>query len=165
MPSSSPYNTLSTQRKEKAAYAYPPTLRTLPPKPHKTPQHHPNHPNNHHPFTPNSKKMPTPPILTTILRTLFTSPSPSPTPSTSPSTSLSSTSSSLPLSSVETQTPTRPPPPPQHQRTTIRTIETAVAEAEFRRWGEEQGWSGCRLGSERREFREKLFDGEKDGSE
>lgn len=42
------------------------------------------------------------------------------------------------------------------QARTIQAIEMAVAEARFRRWGEEQGWSGCRMGSERSEFREGL---------
>ena len=38
---------------------------------------------------------------------------------------------------------------------TIEGIEMAIAEAIFRRWGEEQGWSECRIRSERREFRER----------
>ena len=40
---------------------------------------------------------------------------------------------------------------------TIEAIEMAIAEADFRRRGEEQGWSECRMGSERREFREHLL--------
>lgn len=42
------------------------------------------------------------------------------------------------------------------QLETIQKIENAIAEAKFRRWGEEQGWSRCRMESERREFRAKL---------
>lgn len=40
---------------------------------------------------------------------------------------------------------------------TVQAIEIAVEEAKFRRWGEEQGWSGCRMGLERAEFREGLL--------
>ena len=46
-------------------------------------------------------------------------------------------------------------PEESEQVETIEAIEMAVAEAKFRRWGEEQRWSECRMGSERREFRER----------
>lgn len=42
------------------------------------------------------------------------------------------------------------------QTHTVRIIESAILEAHFRRWGEEQGWSVCRMGMERAAFREEL---------
>ena len=43
------------------------------------------------------------------------------------------------------------------QRETIQAIEMAIAGAKFRRRAEEQGWSACRMRSERRELRERLL--------
>lgn len=40
---------------------------------------------------------------------------------------------------------------------TVQAIEIAVEEARFRRWGEEQGWSECRMGMARAEVRERLL--------
>ena len=51
------------------------------------------------------------------------------------------------------------------QLETIQAIEMAVAAAEFRRWGEEQGWSACRMRSERRELRERLLRNTWEGDE
>ena len=43
------------------------------------------------------------------------------------------------------------------QLETIQAIEMAIAGAKFRRRGEEQGWSACRMRSERKELRERLL--------
>ncbi|CAF9921266.1 hypothetical protein IMSHALPRED_005127 [Imshaugia aleurites] len=71
---------------------------------------------------------------------------------------------SNPFSTSHT-TPAPPRPHTHHnpctaptQRETILAIETAVAEAQFRRWGEEMGWSECRMRIEREGFTE-LLDG------
>lgn len=45
------------------------------------------------------------------------------------------------------------------QSDTIQTIKIAVAEAMFRRWGEEEGWSEWRMGIERREYRQEILNG------
>ena len=51
------------------------------------------------------------------------------------------------------------------QLETIQAIEMAVAGAKFRRRGEEQGWSACRMRSERRELQERLLRSTQKGDE
>ena len=44
----------------------------------------------------------------------------------------------------------------QEQTPTTEAITLAIAEARFRRWGEEQGWSGERMRVEREAFWDEL---------
>ena len=71
------------------------------------------------------------------------------------------------VSQSTTPFPSLPPLPDSNQRyrtcmepvqlETVQAIEMAIVGAKFRRLAEEQGWSACRMRSERRELRERLL--------